>query len=90
MLFSHADGLLAIFFFFFFVHARNNRCRFVRAMAASPGRLFMLTALLLPLGPGGGSCNPSLRLIPPLTAQVRRKRGEGTEERVEEPESWRG
>ena len=31
-----------------FVHAGNNRCRFARAAAANPGRLFVSTALLLP------------------------------------------
>lgn len=52
----------------------------------NPGRIFMLTALLLPPSPGGGSHNLSLRLMSPLTAQVKRKGGgEGNEERMGEP-----
>lgn len=58
--------------------------------AANPGRIFMLTALLLPPSPEGGSHNLSLRLMSPLTAQVKRKGGEGNEERMEEGESSQG
>lgn len=58
--------------------------------AANPGRIFMLTALLHPPSPEGGSHNLSLRLMSPLTAQVKRKGGEGNEERMEEGESSQG
>lgn len=56
--------------------------------AADPGRIFMLTALLLPQSPEGGSHKLSLRLMSPLTAQVKRKGGEGNEERTEDG-GWR-
>lgn len=55
--------------------------------ATNPGRIFMLTALLLPPSLEGGSHNLSLRLMSPLTAQAKRKGGEGNEERMER--GWR-
>lgn len=48
--------------------------------AVKPGRIFMLTGLLLPPSPGGRSHRPSLRLISPLMARLKRKGGEGNEE----------
>lgn len=44
--------------------------RFTVAAAANPGRIFMLTELLLLQRPEGGSHNLSLRLMSPLTVQV--------------------
>lgn len=57
---------------------------------SNPGRIFMLTALLLPPSPEGESHNLSLRLMSPLTAQVKRKGGESNEERIEDGERAQG
>lgn len=58
--------------------------------AVNLGRIFMLTALLLPLSPEGGSHNLSLRLMSPLTAQFKRNGGEGNEEGIEDAERSQG
>lgn len=50
----------------------------------------MLTVLLLPPSPGGGSHKLSLRWMSPLTAQVKREKGRCNEERIEDGERLQG